>query len=114
MRSLMRGSLMCCSFERWSVDGGSADEKSEKAPWHARKKPSSRPDGRDRPVGYLVTSTGHGIDVLTPKGIPILRIQTNYTTASIDFGGPDYDQLFIVGHGGVSRVKWGLKGQAFK
>lgn len=64
--------------------------------------------------GYLVTSTGHGIDVLTPKGIPILRIQTNYTTASIDFGGPDYDQLFIVGHGGVSRVKWGLKGQAFK
>ncbi|KAK1142965.1 hypothetical protein N8T08_007206 [Aspergillus melleus] len=64
--------------------------------------------------GYLVTSTGHGIDVLTPKGVPILRIQTNYTTASIDFGGPDYDQLFIVGHGGVSRVKWGLKGQAFK
>ncbi|KAF7590334.1 hypothetical protein BBP40_002984 [Aspergillus hancockii] len=63
--------------------------------------------------GYIVTATGHGVDILTPGGVPILRIQTNYTVASIDFGGPDYDQLFLVGHGGVSRIKWNLKGQAF-
>ncbi|KAH8645846.1 lactonohydrolase [Tricladium varicosporioides] len=61
--------------------------------------------------GYIVTGTGHGVDVLDEKGSMVLRIQTNYTAASIEFVGPKRDELWIVGHGGVSRVKWNLIGQ---
>ena len=60
--------------------------------------------------GYLVTATGVGVDVLDPVGMPILRIQTNITAVNIAFAGPELDELWIVGHGGVARVKWDLLG----
>ncbi|KAF2107801.1 putative gluconolactonase precursor [Lophiotrema nucula] len=61
--------------------------------------------------GYLLTASGHGIDVLHPSGRPILRVQTEFLAVNIEFAGPDRDELWIVGHGGVARVKWGLTGQ---
>lgn len=60
--------------------------------------------------GYLVTATGHGVDVLDQKGTPLLRIQTNFTAVNIAFAGANMDELWIVGSGGVARVKWSLQG----
>ena len=60
--------------------------------------------------GYLVTATGHGVDVLDQNGTPLLRIQTNFTAVNIAFAGANMDELWIVGQGGVARVKWSLQG----
>jgi sugar lactone lactonase YvrE len=61
--------------------------------------------------GYLITASGHGVDVLTPSGRPIVRIQTNFLAVNCEFAGPNRDELWIVGHGGVARVNWKLRGQ---
>ena len=60
--------------------------------------------------GYLVTATGHGVDVLDESGTPLLRIQTNFTAVNIAFAGVKMNELWIVGQGGVARVKWDLQG----
>lgn len=63
--------------------------------------------------GMLVTATGHGVDVLDVQGKPLVRVQTNFTAVNIEFVGPHYDELWIVGIGGVARVKWALKGPIY-
>ena len=63
--------------------------------------------------GYIVTGTGHGVDILDQDGTPLLRIQTNFTAVNMDFAGKNYDELWIVGHGGVARVKWNLQGPVY-
>ena len=60
--------------------------------------------------GYLVTATGHGVDVLDAGGTPLVRIQTNFTAVNIAFAGPKGNELWIVGEEGVARVKWNLQG----
>ena len=60
--------------------------------------------------GYIVTATGHGVDVLDQAGTLLIRIQTNYTAVNIVWAGKDFEDLWIVGAGGISRVRWGLKG----
>lgn len=64
--------------------------------------------------GLLLTAAGHGVDVLTDEGVPLMRIQTNFTAVNIEFVGPNYDELWIVGYGGVARVKWALQGPEYK
>lgn len=60
--------------------------------------------------GYLVTATGHGVDVLDPDGILLARIQTPFPAVNIGFAGPDLNQLWIVGAGAIARVEWALQG----
>lgn len=63
--------------------------------------------------GYLLAATGHGIDVLTAEGMPVVRVQTNFTVANLAWVGTGEGQpgeLWVVGRMGVARVKWALKG----
>lgn len=61
--------------------------------------------------GYVVTATGRGVDVLDEVGTLLVRVQTNFTVNNFVWGGPQLDELWLTGSGGVARAKWGLKGQ---
>ncbi|RFU35497.1 hypothetical protein B7463_g859, partial [Scytalidium lignicola] len=62
--------------------------------------------------GYVVTATGKGVDILDEHGIPLLRIQTNYTVQNIQWtGGANLKTFWLTGNGGVSKVEWELQGQ---
>jgi sugar lactone lactonase YvrE len=63
--------------------------------------------------GMLLTATGHGVDILDAQGTPLLRVQTNFTAVNMEFVGPNFDELWIVGIGGVARVKWALQGPIY-
>ncbi|KAF2101086.1 calcium-dependent phosphotriesterase [Rhizodiscina lignyota] len=60
--------------------------------------------------GYVLTGAGFGIDVLDQYGTLLVRIQTNYTVQNFVWTGPDLTELWMMGNGGVSRVKWNLAG----
>ena len=69
------------------------------------------PDGvKTAKNGYILLGSGYGVDVIDPNGTPVLRINTNFTAVNMAFAGPNMDELWIVGHGGVARVKWALQG----
>ncbi|KAK9424297.1 putative SpoJ [Seiridium unicorne] len=69
------------------------------------------PDGiKISAEGYIVTATGHGIDVLSPDGEPLVRVQTNFTVINIAWAGNKSDELWAVGKGGVARIRWALRG----
>lgn len=73
------------------------------------------PDGiRVANNGYLVTASGHGVDVLDESGIHIMRVQTNFTVLNLAWAGREGTHLWMVGHGGVARVKWALEGRKLK
>ena len=61
--------------------------------------------------GYVVTGTGPGVDVMDSAGSLILRIQTNYTVQNFAWVGPNLTEFWMMGQGGISRVRWNLKGQ---
>ena len=60
--------------------------------------------------GYLVVGAGHGVDVLTAEGRPVLRVSMNFTVANIAFVGKDGEELWAVGQYGAARVRWALRG----
>ena len=64
--------------------------------------------------GYVVTATGHGVDVLDPAGVPIVRVQTNFTVVNLAWAGEGLEDLWLVGVGGVARVRWSLPGHELK
>jgi sugar lactone lactonase YvrE len=61
--------------------------------------------------GYVLTATGHGVDILDEQGTLLVRIQTSYIAVNFQWTGDDLETLWIVGIGAISRVEWGLKGQ---
>lgn len=61
--------------------------------------------------GYVLTGAGFGVDILDSYGVLIARVQTNYTVQNFAWVGEGLDELWVMGYGGVSRVRWGLKGQ---
>ncbi|KAI0011638.1 lactonohydrolase [Xylariaceae sp. FL0662B] len=61
--------------------------------------------------GYLVTAAGHGVDVLDPTGVHILRIQLDFLAVNLEFTGPKRDTLWIIGHGKAARARINLTGQ---
>lgn len=61
--------------------------------------------------GYVVTGAGKGVDVLSETGDLLLRVQTNYTVQNFAWVGPDLTEFWLLGQGGISRVRWQLKGQ---
>lgn len=64
--------------------------------------------------GYILVGSGHGVDVLDQSGVPLVRIQTNFTATNVDFASPSYNELWIVGEGAIARVRWNLTGPVFK
>ncbi|KAI2637989.1 lactonohydrolase [Hypomontagnella submonticulosa] len=61
--------------------------------------------------GYLVTAAGHGVDILDPTGVHLMRIQLNFLAVSVEFAGPQRDSLWIIGHGKAARATINLTGQ---
>ncbi len=64
--------------------------------------------------GYIVTATGHGVDVLDEAGVPIVRVQTNFAVINIAWAGEGLRDLWMVGIGGVARVRWNLPGNELR
>ncbi|KAI1151991.1 lactonohydrolase [Nemania diffusa] len=60
--------------------------------------------------GYIATATGHGVDIVSADGEPLVRVQTNFTVINIAWAGRGLDELWAVGIGGVARIRWALKG----
>lgn len=61
--------------------------------------------------GYIVTGAGYGVDILDPYGVLVARIQTNYIVQNFAWVGEDLTEFWLMGQGGISRVRWNLKGQ---
>jgi sugar lactone lactonase YvrE len=61
--------------------------------------------------GWVVTATGPGVDVLDPYGVLILRVQTDFIVQNIAWTGANLTDMYMVGEGGIARVRWALKGQ---
>ena len=90
------------------IDGGT--HLANKRPiWYAQ---DWVPDGlKVAANGYVVTCTGPGVDVLDPYGVLILRVQTSFVVQNIVWVGADLTEAWLVGQGGIARVRWNLKGQ---
>jgi len=74
--------------------------------------PDYVPDGlKVAANGYVLAATGLGVDVLDPVGVLIARVQTGFSAVNFAWVGEGLDEVWIVGGGGVARVRWGLKGQ---
>lgn len=61
--------------------------------------------------GYVVTGAGFGVDVLDLTGSLVLRIQTDYIVQNFAWVGRDMKEFWLMGQGGISRVRWELVGQ---
>jgi sugar lactone lactonase YvrE len=61
--------------------------------------------------GYVVTATGPGVDILDPYGVLIVRVQTDFVVQNIAWVGADLTEMWLVGQGGLARVRFDLKGQ---
>ncbi len=61
--------------------------------------------------GYVVTATGPGVDVLDPYGVLLVRVQTDFVVQNIAWVGENLTETWLVGQGGIARVRWNLKGQ---
>ncbi|KAL8729203.1 MAG: hypothetical protein Q9181_005088 [Wetmoreana brouardii] len=61
--------------------------------------------------GYVVTGTGKGVDVLSETGDLLVRVQTNYTVQNFAWVGKGLREFWMMGQGGISRVRWELQGQ---
>ncbi|KAI4104120.1 MAG: hypothetical protein LQ339_003973 [Xanthoria mediterranea] len=74
--------------------------------------PDWAPDGlKVARNGYVVTGTGKGVDVLSASGELLVRVQTNYTVQNFAWVGEKLREFWLMGEGGISRVRWGLQGQ---
>jgi sugar lactone lactonase YvrE len=61
--------------------------------------------------GYVVTGAGKGVDILDCSGSLVLRIQTDYVVQNFAWVGQDLTEFWLMGQGGISRVRWELEGQ---
>lgn len=61
--------------------------------------------------GLVLTGSGTGVDVLDDVGQLIMRVQTNYTVQNFAWVGNGLKEFWLMGNGGVSRVRWNIQGQ---
>ena len=59
----------------------------------------------------MVAGTGKGVDVLSASGELLVKVQTNYTVQNFAWVGRELREFWLMGQGGISRVRWGLQGQ---
>ena len=70
------------------------------------------PDGlKVSQEGLVLTADGNGIDVLDNIGQLIMRVQMNYTAVNFAWVGNDLRELWVVGQGAISRIRWNIQGQ---
>lgn len=62
--------------------------------------------------GTLVGAAGYSVDVLSPYGELLVKIQTDFYVVNVQFAGKELDELWLFGIGKISKVKWNLKGQS--
>jgi sugar lactone lactonase YvrE len=55
--------------------------------------------------GLVLTGSGTGVDVIDDVGQLLFRIQTNYTVQNFAFVGNELKELWIMGNGGISRIR---------
>ena len=61
--------------------------------------------------GLVLTGAGNGVDILDDVGQLVLRVQTNYTVQNFAWVGSELKELWMMGNGGISRVRWNVQGQ---
>lgn len=61
--------------------------------------------------GFVVTGAGKGVDVLDLTGSLVLRVQTDYVVQNFAWVGENLTEFWLMGQGGISRVRWNLQGQ---
>ncbi|KAK5948167.1 hypothetical protein OHC33_010820 [Knufia fluminis] len=61
--------------------------------------------------GLVLAGAGDGVDVLDEEGALVMRVQTNYTVQNFAWVGEGLRELWMMGNGGVSRVRWEVQGQ---
>ncbi|KAI4193180.1 MAG: hypothetical protein LQ350_008436 [Teloschistes chrysophthalmus] len=65
--------------------------------------------------GYVVTAAGMGVEVLGEGGEVLVRVRTNFTVQNFAWvGGNCRTEFWMVGMGGIGRVRWGLEGQELR
>lgn len=65
--------------------------------------------------GYVVTASGNGLSVMDQYGDIILRVQMNFVANNFVWTDKDdWTEVWVVGQGGIARVKWALQGQEAK
>lgn len=70
------------------------------------------PDGlKASREGLVLTGAGPGVDVLDKVGQLIMRVQTNYTVQNFAWTGSDLKEFWMMGNGGISRVRWNIQGK---
>ena len=60
--------------------------------------------------GYVLAGTVRGLDFLSERGGLMVRVQTNFTVQNSAWVGDILRDLWVMGEGWISRVRWGLKG----
>lgn len=77
--------------------------------------PSWVPDGlKVSREGLVLAGAGKGVDIMDDVGQLIMRIQTNYTVQNFAWVGSDLKEFWLMGQGGISRVRWNIQGQVLK
>lgn len=64
--------------------------------------------------GFVVAGVGMGVDVIDRTGSLVLQIRTDYIVQNFAWVGEDLTEFWLMGQGGISRVRWNLKGQELK
>ena len=69
------------------------------------------PDGvKVSDSGNIYTAAGIFVDVISPEGVLLGKIRTTGSMQNLIFAGPKYDELWIVGIGGLFRTKMADRG----
>jgi sugar lactone lactonase YvrE len=85
--------------------------------------PAGVPDGlKVAKNGLIVTGAGNGVDVLDDVGNLVVRVQTNFTVQNfawvtdkrVNGGTGKLTEFWLMGNGGIGRVRWNLEGQNLK
>lgn len=67
--------------------------------------------------GAVLAGAGKGVDVISPTGELVLRVQTNYTVQNFAWTKGESGKLttlWMMGNYGISKVQWDLEGQELK
>jgi sugar lactone lactonase YvrE len=69
------------------------------------------PDGlRVADNGYVLVGVGDGIDILSPEGDLLVKVQTRFVAVGNTWAGKDSKDIWITGVGGVQKVHLNLPG----
>ncbi|NRB47471.1 MAG: SMP-30/gluconolactonase/LRE family protein [Saprospiraceae bacterium] len=62
-------------------------------------------------AGNLYAACGDGVNIFSPQGALIGKIDTDFEVTNLCFGGPDKQTLFLTGHEALYRIHLKVKGK---